>query len=291
MDDIGILLPQVALTAEEEVSLARQIEAGVIAAAVRRRQAFTGVRVLASETELIMIEQIGARAVRRFVEQNLRLVAMVSRKEAIRSRMSDADLFQEGCLGLLEAVRRFDHRRELRFATYALHWIRAYIGASTANRAGEVNLPASSAERIRGIRGVQSDLAQQLGRHASVAEIAAAVDRPAEWVARVLDFQPTHYLAHEQLTELDLIDPEASQALDRVLDGRVPGRELLAGLVTLQRRVIELRFGFADGVQHTYLETSHLLGVSLSTVRRTEARALERLREICPQQAGVHLAS
>jgi RNA polymerase primary sigma factor len=291
MDEIGIPLPQVTLTATEEIELAQRIEAGVIAASIRAGTAFGELRSQATVTELIMIERRGRAAWSRFVECNLRLVAMVSKKESVRSGMGEAELFQEGCLGLIEAVRRFDHRRELRFATYALYWIRSYVAALSANRGGELNLPASRAERVRGVRGAEAQLSQQLGRHASAAEVAQAVGRSAGWVAGLLGYRHTWYLDTEELADLELVDPVATEDLEAVLGSRLPGRELLAGLKQSQREVIELRYGFVDGSQHSFSETSRMLGRPTSTIRREEARALDQLRGICPQQAIVHLAS
>lgn len=290
MDDaIGFPLPEELLSAEDEVALARRIEAGVIAAAVLAGSWPQAAQVPADAAELIMLRRDGQAAERRFVRCNLRLVAMVSRKEAVRSGLAECDLFQEGCLGLIEAVRRFDHRRGLRFATYALHWIRAHIGAMTANRAGELNLPASRAERARELRGAEAHLAQQLGRQVSAAELAQVVGRSADWVARLLAHQTTRSLNEADLTAVDVADESVAAEFDSVLRIGLPGREVLGRLRGSQRRVIELRFGFVDGDEHSYRDISRRLGVPVSTVRREEARALETLRGVYPQQAAVHL--
>lgn len=284
-EGIGFRLPPALLAAADEVELATAIEAGLFAAEARAGR----LAVLAGEQELIMLERIGERAAQRFVENNLRLVAMVVRKEAARSRMPESELFQEGCLGLIEAVRRFDHRRGLRFATYALHWIRAYVGEISANRAGELNLPASRAGQVREVHGVRARLSQELGRDATMDELADEIGKRADWVTRLLSSGAVSPMDTDQLGRLELIDEAASADFEAVFSDAIPGREVLAGLDELRRRVIELRYGFTDGREHTLREIGHQLGLPISAVRRAELRALEELRSVYPQQARVHL--
>jgi RNA polymerase primary sigma factor/RNA polymerase nonessential primary-like sigma factor len=284
---IGIPLPAADLTHADEVALATAIEAGLLAAEARARQS----RPDATPAELIMLEELGARAAQRFVEANLRLVAMVSRREAARTGMAQGDLFQEGCLGLLEAVRRYDHRLGLRFATYALHWIRAYVGALSANRGGDLNLPAGRAERARELRGLHSRLVQRLGREATIGELAVEAGRRDDWVARLLAHEPNRSLDDPAQRLPDVVDAGAAADLETVLDTGIPGRELLSRLNPRQRAVIELRYGFVDGRAHSFNEVAQRLGLPASTVRRHEAAALEALRGICPQQAIVHLTA
>lgn len=284
-DGIGFRLPRALLEAADEVELATAIEAGLFAAEARAGR----LAVQADEQELIMLERIGHRAAQRFVENNLRLVALVVRKEGTRSRMPESELFQEGCLGLIEAVRRFDHRRGLRFATYALHWIRAYVGAISANRAGALNLPPSRAERLREMHGVRSRLAQELGRDATVEELADEVGKRADWVTRLLSSGAVSPMDTDQLLGLDLADETASADFEAIFRDTIPGRELLGDLEELQRRVIELRYGFTDGREHSLREIARELGLPISTVRRAELRALDELRAVYPQQARVHL--
>lgn len=284
-DGIGFRLPPALLEAADEAELATAIEAGLFAAEARAGR----LAVQADEQELIMLERIGRRAAQRFVENNLRLVAMVVRKAGTRSRMPESELFQEGCLGLIEAVRRFDHRRGLRFATYALHWIRAYVGAISANRAGALNLPASRAERLREMQGVRARLAQELGRDPSMEELADEVGKRADWVNRLLSAGAVSPMDTDQLLGLDLADETAAADFEAVFREAIPGREVLGDLEELQRRVIELRYGFVDGCEHSLREIARELGLPISTVRRAELRALEELRAVYPQQARVHL--
>lgn len=284
-DGIGFRLPPALLDAADEVELATAIEAGLFAGEARHGR----LPVQAGEHELIMLERIGQRAVQRFVESNLRLVAMVVRKEAARTRMPESELFQEGCLGLIEAVRRFDHRRGLRFATYALHWIRAYVGAISANRAGELNMPASRAGRIRELHGVRARLVQELGRDVTVEELAVELGRRADWVTRLLSSGWTRPMDTDQLVGLQVADDTALEEFEAIFRDAIPGREVLDGLDGLHRQVIELRYGFADGREHSLRDISRRLGLPISTIRRAELRALEQLRAVYPQQARVHL--
>lgn len=281
---IGLVLPQSLLTAEDEAELATAIEAGVLAAQARAA-GDTGARI----SELIMIEWLGQRAVQRFVESNLRLVAMVSHRESARSGLPEGDLFQEGCLGLMEAVRRFDHRRGLRFATYALYWIRALIGALTANRAGEVNLPSGRAEDARGLRGTQAMLSQELGREVSATEVACRLGRKRTEVAALLHFIGNRRIDLGDPSGIDVPDEQSETAFAEVLRWRIPGRDLLFGLAGEGRQVIELRYGFVDGEEHSLSDVARRLGIPRSRARRQELEALEQLRASCPQQAIAHL--
>ena len=102
---------------------------------------------------------------------------MISRQYAARCQLPDAELFQEGCLGLITAVQRFDHVRGYRFSTYALFWIRAFVGAAAAKLLGAMNLPTSRAEQLRSARGLEAELSQGLGRPPTVEELAHALGR------------------------------------------------------------------------------------------------------------------
>lgn len=285
MDDIGVELPATRLDAEQEIELAKAIEAGVFAAERRRSDGFAD----ATEAELALIEEAGARALMQFVNANLRLVALVAHKQAARSGLAASELFQEGCLGLLTAVMRFDYRKGCRFATYALHWIRAQAGGAAANRNGETNVPVSRAERLRQLQGAASQLTQRLGRTVSDADLAAATGHSRSWVAEARSYQRPRSLEEAELSGVEVPDPGATAQLERVLMRGLPGREVFATLSGTQRRVIEFRYGFADGDQHTYIDTAQRLGLSVSTVRRTEIRALDVLRGVYPQQASIHL--
>ena len=272
------------LTSAEVVALQRAIEAGLLALDAR----LSGIGFAdATDHELKLLEAAGERARERFIRANLGLVGMISRQYAARRQLPDAELFQEGCVGLITAVQRFDHVRGYRFSTYALFWIRAFVGAASAKLLGAMNLPTSRAEQLRAARGLEVELSQGLGRPPTVEEMADALGRSESWTAGLL--------AHQRPRSLDLIDAEtldrlqAGDELDGVLADRQSVRELLLRLNDLDRRVVELRLGFTTGKPLSYVDTARALQISVTRVRRLEARGLETLRGWCPQQASALL--
>jgi RNA polymerase primary sigma factor len=271
------------LSASDERELAIRMEAGAIARELRL--AGTGFPD-ASEAELIMLEREGELARTRFVAANLPLVAVVLREFGARGTPPEPDLFQEGCVALAVAVMRFDHARGIRFATYALSWIRAYVGAAAAGQLGAMNLPVSRAAQLRSARHVETRLTQTLGRVPTTAELASALGRDVAWTSRLMSYERP-----QSLTALatDMIGISAErEAQPKVTSGGL-AEEWLCQLADLDRRVLEYRHGFVDGEPHSYAETARLLQISVSRVRRVERRALDRLRTICPQGASDEL--
>jgi RNA polymerase primary sigma factor len=272
------------LTTTEVVELQCAIEAGLLARDARTSGAGFG---NATDEELRFLEDIGELARQRFIRANLGLVGMVSRQYAARCQIPDAELFQEGCVGLITAVERFDHTRGNRFSTYALFWIRAFVSAATAKLLGAMNLPTSRAEKLRAAHGLETALMQTLGRTPTLTELADALGRSEDWTAGLL--------SHQRPRSLELVDGatlerlHASDELDAVLAEPVPVAELLHRLDDLERRVLELRVGFTDGEPRSYAHAARVLNISVTRVRRIEARALERLRGFCPQQASAQL--
>lgn len=269
------------LSPDEEVELARRMEAGVFA----REALLSGGMVGAKTSELLLIEEEGNRARIRFISANLPLVSIVIRELAPRGLFPEPDLFQEGCLALAVAVMRFDHTRGIRFATYAMYWIRAYIGAATASQFGALNLPISRAEQLRNARRCQTELAQTLGRMPTTAEVARALGKDESWTSRLIGYQRPHTLDEDNV---DLVAESAEQTVfdADVADRRILSVDLLRRLDDLDRRVLEYRLGFADGEPHSYAETARWLGTTATRVRRRELRALDELRRICPHSAS-----
>lgn len=279
-----MMLARAALTAEpllapdEVVTLARAIEAGVLARAARLGDGFAD----ATEEELQALEEQGRQAWHRFLRANLRLVAQVAGQTAARSRLAEGDLFQEGCLGLMAALQRFDHTRGTTFATYALFWIRSAVGAVSAGHLGALNLPTSRAEQLRAARGVQAGLTQRLGRLPSPVEMAEALGRPESWTTALL----AHGLP-ETLDDVAVVlaapPPERGWPAPEV-------RDLLDHLDSVARRVLELRCGFGNAEPASLTDTARQLGLPVGRVRRVEQHALEVLRGVCPQDARWHLS-
>lgn len=262
----------------EELRLARAIEAGVLAAelrgapapprpAGRARRRPAPPPATADELDSLIHE--GECAWRRMVAGNLRLVVMVTRPFG-RGDLDADELFQEGTLGLMEALRRFDHRRGARFATFALPWIRTRVADAAATRCGSLPIPAGRARaRIRA-RGVESSLSARLGRAATVAEVAESVGRPESWVQAALEYRPPVSL--EQLIDIGHAEPIAEPLADELCLHRV-----LRRLSAEERAVVERLYGFGQR-EMSYQEAADDLGVSTSTVRRREHSALDRLR-------------
>ncbi|HEY5980784.1 MAG TPA: sigma-70 family RNA polymerase sigma factor [Microlunatus sp.] len=268
------------LTPAEEVELALDIEAGLLAADALARDLRPHD---ATGEELRWLVAAGERARRRYVEANLRLVAMVARQAGQRAGLTDADLFQEGCLGLMIAVDRYDYRRGCRFATYALLWIRAFIGAASARQLGTLNLPVSRAAQLRHARGIEAVLAQELGRQPTVGEVGEALGRSRDWTSRLMTHEQPQGL--DEVGDIAAVDTE----LEKVLGGVDAPVDLMTLLEGFERRVLELRLGFV-GDPLSYAEVSRFLGVTSNRVRRAERRALERLRAVCPRGEWDRLA-
>ena len=267
------------LSGEEVPVLARAIEAGVLAAEARRGGGFAD----ATEEELRAVEEQGHRAWHRFVRANLRLVALVAGQTAARSRLPEADLFQEGCLGLMAAVQRYDHTRGTTFSTYALFWVRSAVGALSAGHLGALNLPTSRAEQLRAARGVEAGLTQELGRPPTADELAGALGRSAGWTRALL--------AHAVPTPIEEVAAVlAAPAPTEPADPRSEVHALLAALDPLTRRVLELRCGFGGGEPLSLAATGRELGLSAGRVRRLEQQGIEALRDVCPQAAVWYLS-
>ncbi len=273
------------LTSEEVIALQRQIEAGVLARHLRLSEADPAhARPMGvTDIELRLLERLGDEARQRFVRANLPLVRMVARQYTGRGGVGYADLVQEGCLGLIIAVERFDYARGHRFSTYALFWVRAFIQTSTARQFGDLNLPASRSESLRAAHTVEAELTQQYGRTPTLGELAAALGRNERWTAGLM--------AHQRPRSIDEIDPSsvddagALAAFDRIVGRDALVRGMLDRLAAEPRRVLELRLGFATGEPESLAETARRLGTSVGRIRRMEAAALETLRGLCPQQA------
>lgn len=259
------------LTATEEAALARAIEAGVLASRVLAGEwPLLG----ASEPELRRIEAEGRQAWQRFLLANVRLVWMVVRHASARSGIAADELFQEGFVALAQALQRFDHTRG-RFTTYALPKLKQHLALVTSSRSGMLGIPPHRAVELRRALVLADRLGQELGRTARPEELAELLGRSLEWTRALLDHQPP-------------VSLEASGASDWVA-AREPGdpaeavyhARLVAELERLpgdQRAVVRLRYGFADGVCRSYREVAALIGLSPSSVRRIEQRALAALR-------------
>ncbi len=277
--------------ASDQVALwAGAIEVGVLAAAALADPEAPW-RGDAGEEELRTLEEAGAQAQREFVLANLGLVGAVLAPHARRGAPV-GDLFQEGCLGLIAAVERFDHRRGVRFSTYATYWIRAFVSAAASRFDSAATVPAGRSEQLRAAHGVESALAQHLGRLPTVAEVAADLGRGERWTAGLLGQRGA--LALDDLDEralLRLAEATAGPGDGVSSEPELWARRLLATLTGFDRRVLELRLGFGGGTPSSLASIARELGVPVGRVRRAEVRGLEQLRGCCPREAMAGVAS
>lgn len=240
--------------------MARAIEAGELAGELLAN----GDHGEATATELRALQRSGRDAWQRFLLANLRLVQSIASQEARRSPAAPDELFQEGFLGLTEALLRWDCAAGYRFSTYASQWIRRRV----RDAAVEQRVPASTrtALRARGVRGLADDLTGELRRQVTASELAELLGRSERWVGRML-WLPTWMP----------LDAE-SVAVEPAPDDEDDVRALLPELPDVEARVVRARFGLDGDAALRQGPAARALGMSVSTLRRHEARALRRLR-------------
>lgn len=293
-DSVGLYFREMGqqglLSAEEEVQLAKEIEAG---RAVEIQMDET-TEVISDDDldKLVNVREIGDAARAHLIRANTRLVVSIAKKYRGRG-LQFLDLIQEGNVGLMKAVEKYDYRRGNRFSTYATWWIRQAVTRALANHGRTIRIPAHLGGRISKLYQVAQELEQEYGRQPTAEEIAENMDLPADrvrWMLRT-SRQPVHLerpVGDESDAELgDFIEdveapPPAESVANKMLTEELG--EILDQLTPREARILRLRYGLQDGESRTLKEVGEMFGLSRERIRQLEKEALRKLRH--PNFAG-----
>ncbi|HKR49548.1 MAG TPA: sigma-70 family RNA polymerase sigma factor [Pseudonocardiaceae bacterium] len=271
------------LSAQQEVELAKRIEAGVFA----HHMLETATRLSSARRhDLTRLVQDGRKAKDHLLEANLRLVVSLAKRYTGRG-MPLLDLIQEGNLGLIRAVEKFDYTKGFKFSTYATWWIRQAITRGMADQGRTIRLPVHLVEQVNKLARIKRDLHQRLGREATHQELANESGIPVEKVVDLLDHSRDPVSldmpvgAEEEAPLGDFIeDAEAADAESVVISGLLHDdlRRVLATLEDREQKVIRLRYGLDDGQPHTLDQIGKRFGLSRERVRQIEREVMVKLR-------------
>jgi len=284
------------LTAEQEVDLAKRIEAGLFAE--HKLETATGLDEN-YRRDLELVAEDGRRAKAHMLEANLRLVVSVAKKYSDRG-LSLLDVVQEGNLGLIRAVEKFDYTKGYKFSTYAMWWIRQAIQRGFADSARTIRLPVHVLEMLSKLSRVERDMHQRLGREPTPDELAVELDRTPDQIEELLrtSRQPISLdstIGEDGETSIgDLIEdvdaPEASELVDRQLMAEQL-RSALDALTPREATIMAMRFGLYDGNPHTLDEIGRALGLTRERIRQLEKQSLSKLRHPSRAQPLLDFAS
>ncbi|MDQ0580863.1 RNA polymerase primary sigma factor [Streptomyces rishiriensis] len=272
------------LTAAEEVDLARRVEAGLFA-----EEKLSGATDLDSQLALDLdrLVVLGRVAKRRLIEANLRLVVSVAKRYVGRG-LTMLDLVQEGNLGLIRAVEKFDYARGYKFSTYATWWIRQAMSRALADQARTIRVPVHVVELINRVVRVQRRMLQERGYEPTAEEVAAQLDLLPERVGEVLRLAQEPVSLHAPVGEEDDValgdlieDGDAASPVESAafLLLREHLEAVLSTLGERERKVVQLRYGLADGRPRTLEEIGRIFGVTRERIRQIESKTLNKLRD------------
>ena len=284
------------LTAEQEVALAKRIEAGLYAEHKLDTEPDLDPEY---RRELAQLAEDGRLAKAHMLEANLRLVVSVAKKYSDRG-LTLLDVVQEGNLGLIRAVEKFDYTKGYKFSTYAMWWIRQAIQRGFADSARTIRLPVHVLEMLSKLSRVERDMHQRLGREPTPEELAVELDRTPDQIEELLrtSRQPISLdstIGEDGETSIgDLIEdvdaPEASELVDRQLMASQL-RSALACLSPREATIMSMRFGLYDGNPHTLDEIGRALGLTRERIRQLEKQSLSKLRHPSRAQPLLDFAS
>lgn len=272
------------LTAAEEVELARRVEAGLFAEEKLSSTPDLESRLALDLDRLVVM---GRMAKRRLIEANLRLVVSVAKRYVGRG-LTMLDLVQEGNLGLIRAVEKFDYARGYKFSTYATWWIRQAMSRALADQARTIRVPVHVVELINRVVRVQRRMLQERGYEPTPEEVAAHLDLLPERVSEVLRLAQEPVSLHAPVGEEDDValgdlieDGDATSPVESAafLLLREHLEAVLSTLGERERKVVQLRYGLADGRPRTLEEIGRIFGVTRERIRQIESKTLNKLRD------------
>ncbi|PAN01036.1 RNA polymerase subunit sigma-70 [Streptomyces sp. Alain-F2R5] len=272
------------LSAAEEVDLARRVEAGLFAEEKLRLTPDLDSRLALDLDRLVVMGRV---AKRRLIEANLRLVVSVAKRYVGRG-LTMLDLVQEGNLGLIRAVEKFDYARGYKFSTYATWWIRQAMSRALADQARTIRVPVHVVELINRVVRVQRRMLQERGYEPTPQEVAAHLDLAPERVGEVLRLAQEPVSLHAPVGEEDDValgdlieDGDATSPVESAafLLLRQHLEAVLSTLGERERKVVQLRYGLVDGRPRTLEEIGRIFGVTRERIRQIESKTLNKLRD------------